>query len=361
MNTEPGIPLEITSEIERLRHEFPDTQALYREVCVLLFFRHGITPTANKLYQLVRKGSMSAPTEALRAFWVDLRDKSRVRIENPDLPESLKTAAGELVATLWQQAQAASQADLAVFRAEATESVRAAQSAQQAAEMETGRISDELAAAQCQTAEMHERLLGLERQLAAEYANSGSLRTQLEGSAQQIESLNRALADARREFASELEKQREALDRAEERLLGSEKRALLEIDRERTAASRLQREVEQLRQTLHSEAENHHAAISDHQTKMANLRQQFGQAEGALIAQKEVNRKNSAHLESALLLHKETEMRLLISQKELDAQGARIKELETQLQNSRPSGPAALRTRHRKNVLIQPQRNRNSE
>lgn len=59
---------------------FPDTQALYREVCVLLFFRHGITPTANKLYQLVRKGSMSAPTEALRTFWADLREKSRVRI-----------------------------------------------------------------------------------------------------------------------------------------------------------------------------------------------------------------------------------------------------------------------------------------
>ena len=361
MNTEPRIPLEITSEIERLRHEFPDTQALYREVCVLLFFRHGITPTANKLYQLVRKGSMSAPTEALRVFWADLREKSRVRIENPDLPESLKIAAGELVATLWQQAQAASQADLAVFRTEASESVRAAQSAQETAEIEASHRNEELAEARRQTAETHERLLILERQLASERANNGSLQAQLSGSAQQIESLNRALSDARREFASELEKQREAIERAEERLQGSEKRALLEIDRERTVANRLQREVEQLRQRLQSEAENHQAAISDHQTKMANLRQQFGQAEGALIAQKEVNRKNSAHLESALLLHKETEIRLLISQKELDAQGERIKELETQLQNSRQSGPAGLRTRHRKNVIIQTPRNRDSE
>lgn len=204
MTTETGTPLEIASEIDRLRHEFPDTQALYREVCVLLFFRHGITPTANKLYQLVRKGSMSAPTEALRTFWADLREKSRVRIENPDLPESLKTAAGELVAALWNQAQASSHADLAAFREEASESVRAAQIAQQVAEMEAARKSDELAAAQRQTAELQERLLGLERQLAAEHANSGSLRTQLDGSAQQIESLNRALGDTRREFASEL-------------------------------------------------------------------------------------------------------------------------------------------------------------
>lgn len=58
----------IVASVAELRERFPRTQDLYREVCVLLFFRHGITPTANKLYQLVRKGSMSAPTEALNHF-----------------------------------------------------------------------------------------------------------------------------------------------------------------------------------------------------------------------------------------------------------------------------------------------------
>ena len=36
----------LQAEIETLRSKFADTQELYREVCVLLFFRHGITPTA---------------------------------------------------------------------------------------------------------------------------------------------------------------------------------------------------------------------------------------------------------------------------------------------------------------------------
>ena len=56
---------EIQAEVEALRERFSDTKALYREVCALLFFRYGITPTASKLYQHVRKGSMSAPAEAL--------------------------------------------------------------------------------------------------------------------------------------------------------------------------------------------------------------------------------------------------------------------------------------------------------
>lgn len=42
---------EILAEVETLKAKFSDTRALYREVCVLLFFRYGITPTANKLYQ----------------------------------------------------------------------------------------------------------------------------------------------------------------------------------------------------------------------------------------------------------------------------------------------------------------------
>jgi len=353
MTTETGTPLEIASEIDRLRHEFPDTQALYREVCVLLFFRHGIAPTANKLYQLVRNGSMSAPTEALRAFWVDLREKSRVRIENPDLPESLKTAAGELVATLWQQAQAASHADLVVFREEASESVRAAQIAQQVAEMEAARKSDELAAAQRQTAELQERLLGLERQLAAEHANSGSLRTQLDGSAQQIESLNRALGDTRREFASELEKQREALDRAEERLQGSEKRALLEIDRERTVANRLQREVEQLRQAGAEADDRHQVALDDYQMKLSDVLQRLGQAEGMALAQKEINQDTRAQLESAQTLNKDMETRLTALAKELEARNSRIEELEAQLKKPDPtSNRVNPRTRPRKNVFF---------
>jgi hypothetical protein len=56
---------QLIADIEQLREKYPNTQELYREVCVAMFFRYGVMPTANKLYNLGRKGSMSAPTEAL--------------------------------------------------------------------------------------------------------------------------------------------------------------------------------------------------------------------------------------------------------------------------------------------------------
>jgi hypothetical protein len=40
----------------------------------------------------VKKNSMSAPSEALGKFWDMLWEKSRVRIEHPDLPDELTRA-----------------------------------------------------------------------------------------------------------------------------------------------------------------------------------------------------------------------------------------------------------------------------
>jgi hypothetical protein len=133
MDTLPATEARMQAEIEALRAQHPETQDLYREVCVLLFFRYGLTPTANKLYQLVRKGSMSAPAAALDKFWETLREKSRVRIEHPDLPQPLQAAAGEMVGALWQQAQAAAQDTLAQQREEAHATVVAAEGLAQSA------------------------------------------------------------------------------------------------------------------------------------------------------------------------------------------------------------------------------------
>lgn len=63
-----NIETEILSEVEAMKAKFGDTRALYREVCALLFFRYGITPTANKLYQYVRRGSMNVPTGVISVF-----------------------------------------------------------------------------------------------------------------------------------------------------------------------------------------------------------------------------------------------------------------------------------------------------
>src|SRR5476651_1360369 len=177
--SEPQLHADIAKEIELLRAQFPRTQELYREVCVLLFFRHGIAPTANRLYQLVKKGSMSAPAEALARFWATLREKSRVRIEHPDLPAELQSATGELAAALWTRAVDMAQDQLAAAQLEAQRSVVDAQARQAQAEAERDRVRQEQTGGAAALDRAQARITELEQALAVSEATASTLREQV--------------------------------------------------------------------------------------------------------------------------------------------------------------------------------------
>ncbi len=284
MNTPEFNEKQLLTDIDQLRSQFPQTQDLYREVCVLLFFRYGVTPTTNKLYQLVRKGSMSAPAEALNKFWEDLRDKSRVRIEHPDLPDALKTTAGELIATLWSAAQGAAKEGLATLRSEAQAQMAEARQAQSSAEADrdAARASHTLVSKTLEQA--HTRIGELEQAVAARDATLAALESQLQAARGENAGLLQKLDDARRDFGLELEKVRSAASLAEERFRASEARALREIDRERTAATNLHKEMEALRSNAEQAAERHRSELACIQEQLGNYRQRAGELEGNLKA-----------------------------------------------------------------------------
>lgn len=267
----------LEAEIDALRERVTDTQALYREVCALMFFRHGETPTANKLYQLVRKGSMSAPAKALRDFWAEVRDKTRVDVGQPDLPPEVASAAGELAATLWRLSGDAASAALEVFRQEAQREIAEARAGAQglAAERDTAVAAAEQSARDAADVRIDNAKL-LARQVELETAKT-MLADQLAQSRNESAAASTALSDARREFAEELSKLRVMHNQSEQRLAATEKRALLEIDSERTAAR-------QTRQELHSALERMAEANATHQTERDQLRDALTAAKTQLAA-----------------------------------------------------------------------------
>lgn len=290
MNAEqPTTDQQLRVDIERLRGEFPDTQDLYREVCVLLFFRHGIAPTANKLYQLVRKGSMNAPAQALASFWDQLREKSRIRIEHPDLPDDMKTAAGELIATLWGKAQHLAQECLASFRAEAQVAVVEAKSAAAESETRVQQASKALTIAQDDIQKKVEQIAQLQQQLAAVNAGNTALMSQLENARYEQSTLKVELENSRRDFTAELSKLRETITLADDQYQAAERRALLEIDRERTAAKQLRKDLEHAGSLRNKYEEQHRKEIAALQTELSGARQRLGQLEGGLSESKTQN------------------------------------------------------------------------
>ena len=283
--------MSLETDIEALRERVADTQALYREVCALMFFRYGETPTANKLYQLVRKGSMSAPAKALRDFWAEVRDKTRVDVGQPDLPAEVATAAGELAATLWRLSGDAATAALEVFRQDAQREIAAAREHAQglAAERDAAvaaaeQASRDMADVRTENAKLLARLVELE-------TAKTMLTDQLGQSRNESVVASTALSDARREFADELGKLRVMHNQSEQRLAATEKRALLEIDSERTAARQARQELQatndrmaEAQVTYQAERDQLRDALAAAKTQLATSMTRCASVEGELAS-----------------------------------------------------------------------------
>jgi chromosome segregation ATPase len=327
-------------EIDELRPRFPRTQDLYREVCVLLFFHHGITPTVNKLYQLVRKGSMSAPTEALNQFWKTLRERSRVTIDHADLPEELRAAAGDLVATLWKSAQSKSDEALAALRAEAVATIDSAKVDAVRAKTAQVEAIQALERIQTQLRVSEDDAKQLRLDLAAAAATRKGLEQRLEDARHQLHTLQARMDQRSAEHVAEREKLAERTRIAEERFADMEKRALVEIDRERTAATKLQNRLD-------AERVAHTVAIerlrSEHSAALAtvgHLREQIGALQNAVDTLNNERNRERVELQS-LRIQYEAVVR------HAAADSARADHLRSELEQTRVDAAANQKTANR--------------
>lgn len=320
---------ELQSDIETLRGRFTETKDLYREVCALLFFRYGITPTASKLYQFVRKGSMSAPAEALAKFWADLRSKARVEIDHPDLPPELKTSAAEAIADLWRQATAAARHELAVLRLEDQAAVEQAQGEEAQARQAA---AEALASAET-----------LRQQLAAAQESLQQRQTDLEaerrahaGAVARLQELQRHLEEARSQqervrsdFSAELAKAREAVDVANGRSDAAERRALLEIDQERQARTKTDKQLEVLRGQLAQTEARHRESMLAQADAVTRMQVK---ADGAESSQRELAASNRGLVDDL----QATRERLAVAQQEATQFKAETQTLRALLERLSP-------------------------
>lgn len=280
---------EILAEVESLKDRFSDTKALYREVCALLFFRHGITPTTNKLYQYVRKGTMSTPADALAKFWEDLRSKARVEIDHPDLPAEIKTAAAEAIAALWAQATNAARGELAAIRVELQADRERAGHEQANAELATAQALATVEQLRGELSSTHEAVQQLRVEREAEARAHAGTAARLQELQTQLEQARAQQLRTQDGFSTDLAKAREAVDTAHERAAAAERRALLEIDQERQARAKAEKQLEALRGQLSQAGAREREAALEHAETVARLQ---AKCNAAALADKALRKAN---------------------------------------------------------------------
>ena len=282
MNTVFTNEQQLQTEIDILKAEFTDTKDIYREACVLLFFRYGITPTANKLYQYVRRGSMSAPAEALNKFWLELREKSRVRIERPDIPENIAAIAGDLIANLWNEAQKAAQAGFSNLVDNATSEILLFKLQAEKANENTEKVKALLDQTQTELKSTQNRLSETDYLLSA---NTNALAKQENAfNALKIErdNLSATIIDLKASFSTDLANIGLALNKAEQQYRGLEEKSLLELDRSRQQIKKLEKEINNLRLKSANEQSQYTKDFAKLQTVIAGLNHKTGNLSGIL-------------------------------------------------------------------------------
>jgi chromosome segregation ATPase len=225
----------------------------------------------------------------LSEFWAELREKSRVRIDHPDLPADLQAAAGELVATLWTRSTASAQAALEALRTETEAEKVAARDAVTSLQAEFARTEAALEQRTSALLAAQVRIRELEQGQAAAVAARQALETEIARQQDELGARDRALVQARADFSGELEKLRASADLAQERLQAAEKRALLEIERERSASARLHKDLDAAARRAEQGETRHREEIQVLQAQLGDARHRAGVVEGNLEALRSSN------------------------------------------------------------------------
>lgn len=269
-------------EIDKIKSQFAETKDIYREVCVLLFFRYGITPTANKLYQYVHRGSMSAPADALNKFWLELREKSRVRIERTDIPENIAIAAGDLIVTLWNEAQKAAQDGFSELANNAASEISQFKLQAEVANQKSAKTEIIINESDIELENTLKRLSETEYLLSVNTDTLTKQESALKTLQNERGNLMLSLETARNEFSSDLEMMNVSLSKAEERYRLLEAKSLLEVDRARQHVSKLEKELTKLRETTKLNQASQQKELSLLQNNITGQREKIGMLNGQL-------------------------------------------------------------------------------
>lgn len=295
---------ELHLAVEKLRSEHSNTLDLYKAVAALLFFQYDSTPTTNRMYQLVRKGSMSAPAEALRLFWQELRDRSQVRMEEADIPLGLKQTAGTLFAQMWE--------DALQYAKQITEQNNQAIYTQLAlVEQESQQLAEQLQS----TTHAHEHALLQFDALTQELAQKDEQIQAQQAVSRELEKQKEALRAEKKGLENELERtaqlHKDQLQLSEQRAADMEKYARLEIDRVRQESQKIRLEEQhrlQQQHTLHQRLQDEYAALQSTYLSIQH-KYQFESAQRTEDLKRITQLEQKNHDLHQLLQHLERELR----------------------------------------------------
>jgi chromosome segregation ATPase len=240
----------IQDDVNKIKQQFTETKAIYREVCMLLFFRYGLTPTANKLYQYVHRGSMSAPAEALNKFWVELRSKSKLQLDHPDLPENLRDISGELISKIWAEARTLANETFVEVSKQSSDEIERYKLSEQLSQEALKLKQDEqnesigtIAKLNLEIESLKKRVSDNDYLLKIKDEALNNQENAFKALKNEYDTLANSMLEVKASFSRDLEAYTLSLKMSDDRYTTLQKSSLLEVDRNRQEVIKLQKDI----------------------------------------------------------------------------------------------------------------------
>ena len=92
---------EIAAEVTKMKAAFTPRALMVQRVAEIMFDAWGEKPSANKVYEHIRQGSISDINNDLKQFWNGLRRRKAGGPEVEGIPSNLSAESGELIKSMW--------------------------------------------------------------------------------------------------------------------------------------------------------------------------------------------------------------------------------------------------------------------
>lgn len=305
-NKTPDPTSTLFNEIEQIKEaNGTDTRRMVRDVAALLFMRYGETPTPNRVYSLLRKGSMTTIHEAMKTFWEEIRDKADVRISAPDIPQPILDHLAAMAATAWRMSnqetneaigriQKEAETNIQEIRTACDDNVMQSRRLAELAEQETESARDAAMKerADRQKADAHASELQAEIATLMEAGRQSALL--LQESRQQSQALRLDAERDRQELMNQIGAMTADRQRDREMIEGLRKRSLEEVENARLDARNARQELQTARSDAERERTRAQARMDAFSKEVAGLREEISTLKQRLegmscreIAQKE--------------------------------------------------------------------------
>lgn len=246
----------------------------------ILFFDCSVHPSAKLVLECTQHGSLTDINRDVHEFWRELREKAKLRINAPELPQHLVDGFGDALRQIWEMCSAAAQESASEVRLRAIESVNQAEAREEQALQEKRLAQEQVHEAVAALRQERDRREEAAREASLLQAEVENLKAEGQKLSDRVQAEINARADAEKRFTSELEAIRQERLREADRFKGEINFAKQQIEAARMSEKTAREQFAATKSGMEVELTQYRTRLGSADASLAQAMTELGEAKG---------------------------------------------------------------------------------